>query len=258
MQKTLLVCSKSTRKYLPEFKNVYYVTGSPTIETLKLVDSEEKVVAIGGGAVIDTAKIICSGPIVCYPTTAAGSSCTSHSVYWDDQNKLSIRRKMPKAVIVLEEHTNNLPNKIKEYTTYDVISHCLDSLWSNKKTKESELYAKKALSILRQPHSNAELINAGNYGGMAIERCPTTILHAMSYPLTSFYNIPHGKALGFLLPKIAPYYNFDLSGFINYKPVVLSGIDWDLVCHESLKYEKIYNTIKPINNKILKKLIKTP
>ena len=112
-----------------------------------------------------------------------------------------------------------------------------------------------ALSILREDYSNAELVEAGNYGGMAIERCSTTILHAMSYPLTAFYKIPHGKALGFLLPRVCQYYDFDLGSLIDYQPVALEGVDWDFVCEESLKYDKIHNTTKPVNFEILKKII---
>jgi len=256
MQKTLLVCSRSTRDFLPEFENVHVVTGAATRKTLDMMGTEPEVVAIGGGAVIDTAKIIGSGPITCYPTTAAGSSSTSHSVCWDGVKKLSVKRHVPSRVIVVPEYVENLPEEVREYTTYDVISHCLDSMWSKNKTKESEMYARIALSILQGDYSNAELVEAGNYGGMAIERCSTTILHAMSYPLTAFYKIPHGKALGFLLPRVCQYYDFDLGSLVDHKPVVLGDIDWDFICMESLKYDKIHNTIKPINFQTLKEIIK--
>ena len=66
----LLVCSKSTRKFLPGYDRVRVVTSAPTKDILKEVGTEENVVAIGGGAVIDTAKILAKNPIVSYPTTA--------------------------------------------------------------------------------------------------------------------------------------------------------------------------------------------
>ena len=256
MQKTLLVCSPSTRSFLPQYEHLHIVRGAPTKQTLKMMDTRSSVVAIGGGAVIDTAKIICSEPIICYPTTAAGSSNTSHSVCWDGKEKLSIKRFVPKDVIIVDDFVNSLPSKAKEYTTYDVISHCLDSLWSKKRTDESEHYANLALKILRSKYSNSDLIQAGVYGGMAIEICPTTILHALSYPLTAHYGISHGQGLGYLLPRVCRYYDFILNDLINYEPISLGNIDWDLICSESLKYDKIYNTEKTINFKILKKIVK--
>ena len=256
MPETLLVCSPSTRSYLPQYKRVYVVKGAPQKKVLDLLDSEVSVVAIGGGAVIDTAKIISSNPITCYPTTAAGSACTSHSVCWDGTKKLSIKRKLPSIVRVEEEYVKNLPLTIKEYTTYDVISHCLDSLWSTKKTKESIKYAESALSILKNKYTNVELIKAGNLGGKAIQICPTTILHSLSYPLTAYYNISHGKALGYLLPRICNFFEFDLSRYNNYSPIELNNIDWDLICTEALKYDKIYNVKKQINKNTLTSILK--
>ena len=149
-----------------------------------------------------------------------------------------------------------MPLIVKEYTTYDVISHCLDSLWSTNKTKESIKYAESALSILKNKYTNVELIKAGNLGGKAIQICPTTILHSLSYPLTAYYNISHGKALGYLLPRICNFFEFDLSHYNNYSPIELNNIDWDLICTEALKYDKIYNVKKQINKNTLTSILK--
>ena len=104
MKKTLLVCSPSTRKY---FMNIdeYRIITDPlsATEAEDLKDSEESVIAVGGGAVIDAAKIICRNPVICYPTTASGTSFTTHSVCWDEHKKISINVTLPKAVIVREE-----------------------------------------------------------------------------------------------------------------------------------------------------------
>jgi alcohol dehydrogenase class IV len=256
MQETLLVCSPSTREYLPQYERVHKVTSAPQKSILKLLNSEQRVVAIGGGAVIDTAKIISSKPITCYPTTAAGSSCTSHSVYWNGNDKLSIKGDIPCTVNVVEEYISSLPKLAKENTTYDVISHCLDSLWSINKTRESTKYAKAALSILKGDYTNVDLINAGNLGGKAIQICPTTILHSLSYPLTAYYGISHGRGLGYLLPRVCQLFDFDLSEYNKYPPVELDDIDWELVCTESLKYDKIYNVHKKIDKNILLNIFK--
>jgi len=247
MQETLLVCSRSTKKYLPEYSRTFVVTGAATKEILDFEGSEASVVAIGGGAVIDTAKIISKNPITCYPTTAAGSSNTSHSVCWDGTRKLSIKREVPKDVYVVEDFIRDLPPMVKENTMYDVLSHCLDSMWSVNKTRESTKLAEQALDILKQDYTNSELVEAGNIAGTAIEICPTTILHSLSYPITAFYNISHGRALGYLLPRVCDYMNFDFSEYNKYPPVDLPAMDYFLIANNALRYNKIHDTMKKIN-----------
>ena len=91
--KRTIVCSPSTKKFIESNVGDEYiiVTGPPGEKILDLVDSIENVICIGGGAVIDYAKIISKGPIeICYPTTASGSSETSHAVYWIGNNKMGI------------------------------------------------------------------------------------------------------------------------------------------------------------------------
>ena len=247
MQETLLVCSRSTKKFLKPYKRTYVDDGPPKKDILSLKDTEERVVAIGGGAVIDTAKIISKTPIVCYPTTAAGSTKTSHSVCWDGTKKLSLKRMMPSHVYVVKEYVQNLPADVVEFTTYDALSHCLDSMWSKNSNKNNMHFIHMALEILERPHTNYELILAGNLAGEAIEICPTTILHSMSYPLTAHYGISHGKALGFLLPRVSNFMKFDLSRFIRYDPVELEDIDFSFIANETLKYSKVHDTIKKVD-----------
>ena len=77
---SLLVCSNSTKNFLNGFDRVRVVSSARDISILDEVGTEESVVAIGGGAVVDTAKILSKNPIDCYPTTDAGSSAPSWSV----------------------------------------------------------------------------------------------------------------------------------------------------------------------------------
>ena len=67
---SLLVCSNSTKDLLDGFQRKRIVKSAPDKNILSELSSEKYVVAIGGGAVIDTAKILCRTAIVCYPTTA--------------------------------------------------------------------------------------------------------------------------------------------------------------------------------------------
>ena len=202
---SLLVCSNSTKDLLNGFDRKRVITSAPDKSILLEVGTEESVVAIGGGAVVDTAKILSKNPIDCYPTTAAGSSATSWSVYWDGAKKCSLKRQRPKGVTFQGEFVESLPHEIVVETTYDVVSHCLDSLHSKKATEKSIEYCNEALELLRNKKNNFDLIKAGHTAGNAIEITGTNLLHSLSYPLTGHYGISHGIALGYFLPKISKF-----------------------------------------------------
>ena len=246
----LLVCSKSTREFLPGYDRVRIVTSAPTKDILDEVGTEENVIAVGGGAVIDTAKIISKNPITCYPTTAAGSSSTSWSVYWDGTKKCSLKRMLPKDVILNGLFIEDLSEEVIMSTTCDVVSHCLDSMSSIKATDESISYCKEALHILRTEKDNFGLIKAGDVAGKAIEIAGTNLLHSLSYPLTGHYNVSHGIALGYLLPRLSKFMGFDVDDIIGEYKIELE-FDKRFVIQEALKYPKIYEFNKDISEEIL-------
>ncbi len=255
---TLLVCSKSTKDFMSGFDKVRVVNGAPDSSILDEVGAYEKVTAIGGGAVIDTAKILSKNPIVSYPTTAAGSTETSWSVYWDGKKKCSIKRHKPRNVIIDSEFLN-LPYGVVAETTFDVVSHCLDSMNSKKATKESIEYCNRALKMLRnQGNGNVDLIRAGREAGKAIEIAGTNLLHSLSYPLTGHYGVSHGLALGYFLPKISKLIGNDVSDIIEqYENFTMDfNIDLEMVVDEALKYDKIYESDIFINKSILMEVLK--
>ena len=164
---------------LPDIERVKIVKSPVQKSELDLLyRSEEEVIAIGGGAVIDTAKIICKRPIVCYPTTAAGSSNTSHSVYWDGTDKFSISTPKPEKVIIKEEYINSIPENIFINTKADAISHCYDSLISIFANNYSRDRAMFALSLLEKSDLKSTIL-AGCEAGEAINITSTNVLHAL-------------------------------------------------------------------------------
>lgn len=256
----LLVCSKSTEHLA---KNISYdkimiISSLPTKDFVeRFCDTKNDVIAIGGGAVLDSAKIICKDRITCIPTTASGSSATSWAVYWDGPTKNSIKRKIPKKVIIKQKIANKifLPRNIMRNTIFDALSHCLDSLWSVKKTPLSEKYSKKALHLLTNNNDIFSVLKAGHWGGKAIEITGTNLLHALSYPLTGFYNIPHGLAIGYILARIVKYMEYNVIDIFNrFELGENIKIDFDFVINEALKYEKIFETTKIINKTILEEI----
>jgi len=256
MQETLLICSKSTREYFPDIKKHIIVSGKLQHNHLKMNKTKNRVIAVGGGAVIDMAKIISQGELVCYPTTASGACYTSHSVIWKDKKKLSVKTRKASSVVIEESFLNTLPEDVINDTKCDLLSHCIDSINSVDTNKESESLILESLEILKSSNSLYDLIYAGNLAGMAIEITPTTILHSLSYPLTGYYGFSHGRALGLLLPIISEMIDFDLDKYAT--PVVCLDkvVDFDFVVNQAKSTRKFKNFKRELDLKKLVYLLK--
>lgn len=242
----LMVCSRSTRKFVEEWEwdTIYQISEHPTKKILELNNTEENVIAIGGGSVIDTAKIISESPVLAIPTTFAGASRTTHAVYLADNQKCDISTCKP-VTIIKPEYLEGLSPNFLQYTKADCISHTIESLISIKANKFSNFFARIAMRLME----NGDFLNASLLAGDAMEIAGTNVIHALSYPLTIFYGISHGKALAFILPKVVSHL-FPESRLENLVSIELN-IDVNKVVDEALKYSKIFKSTKKINKQIL-------
>ncbi len=150
----------------------YFVSKSNRKHLSKLV------LAVGGGAIIDQAKIyakknrkIC----IAIPTTAAGASETSHSVVWG-REKINIKTDTP--LSFSPPFNVRLSKRVRSETTLDMLGQLVDYV---------------------NVCSDNELIEVGRYVGTLIEKHKTNLTHPMSYPLTLKYGVPHGFAVGLAL-----------------------------------------------------------
>jgi len=205
-----------------------------------LQQSVDLVIAIGGGSVMDIAKtvniiaanrgsreylrqyltgkekLIFKGkPLIAVPTTSGtGSEATHFSVAYVDNKKYSVVHKfmLPDCAIIDSELSLSLPRKIKAATGLDAFCQAIESLWSILSTEESKEYALQAITLVKDNFERAVLDD--NYGAMeamslaahlsgkAINISKTTAAHAMSYPLTVHFGIPHGHAVAMVFPSI--------------------------------------------------------
>jgi alcohol dehydrogenase len=201
------------------------------------------ILAIGGGAVIDYAKIAnvvelkdnLKDLIVNYsypfkekytklaaiPTTAgSGAEVTSNAVIYVEGIKHSFESQLlvPDNFFLIPEFLISAPNIIKASAGFDAIAQALESLVSKKSNEKSVEYASKSLrvsinsyiSFLNNPNlKNAtEMSIASNLAGKAISISKTTAPHATSYPFTSLFNISHGHAVGLFFERFFKF-NFD-------------------------------------------------
>lgn len=253
----LLVHSKSTEQYLDEwgYGERLLVTQPPVVGTF-ISESYDEVIAIGGGAVIDTAKIISRNPVIAIPTTFSGASRTSHAVYWCNGRKCNISTKKP-VTLLKPNYLETLPTKMLLCSRVDCICHALESLLSKQSTQRSRFYAATALTIVCKK-SLTEWLNASLLAGEAIEITGTNILHALSYSLTAIYGIPHAEGLAFLLRRIFPLLNplicpvpidFDLI------PDTSLSMDATEVIEEAYTYPKMFDSNMGITKDELKEVL---
>ncbi len=276
MQSALIVHSKHTKYYAKWLSNKYRdvtlleVTRPPTKGILKIKNNKDVVVGIGGGSVIDTAKIISKDRrCLAIPTTAAGASMTPYATVWGKE-KLSFPTKKP--ILEMDYHIpKDLPFNVLQSTTFDALSHAVESFWSKKATSRSKTYSRKAIALVNEYLNKKDvnvLITAGNLAGQAIALTKTNVVHATSYPITIEYGIDHGISCGMLLPHFVEYmdfrrlpelFNLDsterlvtfLKSLFLTPKIEMKNFDANLIADRVMKYSKIKQGPKRIDKKSL-------
>lgn len=104
-----------------------------------------------------------------------------------------------------------LPDYQKKSTLLDSLCQAIEAFWAKGATTESKNYSRKCISLILNNYKNyienntlgfKEILQASNYSGKAINIAKTTSAHAMSYKLTSTYNISHGHAVALCIIPI--------------------------------------------------------
>ena len=216
------------------------------------------IIAIGGGSVIDMAKLINSSQafngsvramiekngnfnkpikkLVAIPTTSgAGSEATHFAVLYID----NIKHSFSHLDFLLADYVFLYPKLTHSMNTYqtaisglDAYCQSIESYWSVNSTNESKNYASESINILTSNLFDAVIKNsltaknkisyAAYLAGKAINISKTTGAHAMSYFLTSEFNIPHGHAVAL---TIAQWFEFNVNTNFN-KILDKRGLDY--------------------------------
>ncbi len=266
-------------------KVFYKKSALPVLEELKKIIIDVKkfkpdlILAIGGGAIIDYAKmsnvvdvrddladliINYSYPfkekftkLAVIPTTAgSGAEVTSNAVIYVNGIKHSFESDLliPDFFFLIPNFLISAPKKIKASAGFDAIAQALESLVSKKSNVNSVEYATKSLKIslnsyvsfLQNPNlKNAtEMSIASNLAGKAINISKTTAPHAVSYPFTSLFNISHGHAVSLFFEN---FFEF------NYNNIDKSETSFDLKKRFDLIFDVIgVKNIQEFNSKISK------
>jgi alcohol dehydrogenase len=201
------------------------------------------VIAVGGGSVIDMAKLINLGQankstlhnivqnpknidsqgskLIAIPTTAGtGSEATHFAVLYIDKVKYSVAHidyLLPDIAVLYSPFTYSLNKYQSAITGIDAFAQSVESYWSVNSTVESKKIARDAIRMIwsslpkavfeNDKDAREVLLYASYLSGKAINISKTTGAHALSYPLTSYYNIPHGHAVALTL---AEWFDFNM------------------------------------------------
>lgn len=228
--------SKFSEKVI--FTEIY---GEPTVNdtekamALYFENDCDSIIAIGGGSVLDTAKIlalraankdediddICKldsncnmcVPFYAVPTTAGtGSEVTVFAVITDtEENKKKpfvSDKFQPDAVALDASLTLSVPKMSTAFTGIDALSHAVeaymggfapsfkeDKTTARKATKQIFKYLKKVCDNPSDLEARDKMQMAAYKAGIGFRRIGTGYVHAIAHRLGEYCHIPHGKAI---------------------------------------------------------------
>ena len=191
----------------------------------------DRVVAVGGGTVIDIAKlfvlegledvvdafdrtipIVKAKQLVIIPTTCGtGSEVTNLSIaeITSKHTKMGLADDAILAddAVIIPELLKGLPFQFYVYSAIDAFIHAVESYVSPKSNPYTRLYAKTAIDLILDVFSRIiadgpeyrferleDMLMASNFAGIAFGNTGVGAVHALSYPLGGTYHVPHGEA----------------------------------------------------------------
>ena len=213
-----------------------YGAGEPSDDMLEAMykdvhGSYKRIIAIGGGTVIDISKffslthtspvldlydgkreIVKGKELIIVPTTCGtGSEVTNIAV-------LSLNARGTKKglahdamygdyAVLIPELLKNLPFNFFATSSIDALVHAVESSLSPKATESTRLFGYKAIEMILKgykeiekhgPDARLPLLNdfllASNYAGIAFSIAGCAAVHAMSYPVGATFHVAHGES----------------------------------------------------------------
>lgn len=200
------------------------------------------IIALGGGSPMDVAKAVgvvaryggsiteyegggrVPGdiiPLIAIPTTAGtGSEVTAFSVITDHSRNYKSTvfsyKLIPAYAILDPELLTTAPVSVAAACGIDAMVHALEAYISKDASPFSDAMAEKALELIgknirryvadRTDIEAAEAMITGSlFAGIAFSWARLGDVHAMSHPVSAYFDVPHGVANAILLPTIVEY-----------------------------------------------------
>lgn len=213
-----------------------YGMGEPTDDMVEAIWSDikkpyKRVIAIGGGTVIDVSKLFAlkevspvldlydgvikpekARELILVPTTCGtGSEVTNISILAlnsrGTKKGLAVDELYADSAVLVPELMNGLPFGVFATSSIDALIHAVESSLSPKGNETTKLFGYRAIEMILRgymeiaksgPEARLPLLNdfllASTYAGIAFGNAGCGAVHALSYPLGAAYHVPHGEA----------------------------------------------------------------
>jgi alcohol dehydrogenase len=199
----------------------------------------EILIGLGGGSSMDCAKginfLFTNGgevkdywgvgkalrpmlPMIAVPTTAGtGSETQSFALISDARTHVKMAcgdKKASCRIALLDpELTVTQPPRITALTGIDALSHALETFVTSRRNPASLAFSREAwrllggnfAKVIAEPNNleaRGSMLLGASFAGMAIENSMLGAAHALANPLTTIFDVPHGQAVGVMLPHV--------------------------------------------------------
>lgn len=256
--KDLVFMSSSTMKYFKDSLNGAnvllrgdYGKGEPTDKMVEAIHenieknkiSYDRVIAIGGGTIVDVAKLLAlktfspveklfdkeikaekEKELIIIPTTCGtGSEVTNISILEFIQRKtkfgLADESLFADKAVLIPELLEGLPFSFFATSSIDALIHAVESYLSPKANEFTKVFSEKAIKMIlsgysyiakNSPDSRKDVLKdfliASTYAGIAFGNAGTGAVHAMSYPFSGEKHVAHGEANYVLFTEVLKMY----------------------------------------------------
>ncbi|SHJ36392.1 4-hydroxybutyrate dehydrogenase [Clostridium cavendishii DSM 21758] len=249
----------------------------------------DRVIAIGGGSIIDIAKILVlknvistkelferkipvikEKTLIIIPTTCGtGSEVTNISITEIKAKRtkmgLATEELFADYAVLIPELVRELPYEFFVYSSIDAFIHAIESLVSPKANAYTEMFSFEAIKTIINGYKAIiekgtnyrkkiieDFLIASNYAGIAFQNTGVGAVHALSYPLGGKYHVPHGEAnYAFFIEVFKFYKKMNPDGKIKKVNTFMANI-------LNVSEDKVYESLEELlNNLIVRKNLNT-
>lgn len=221
------------------------IKGEPTVADTRRIlalareAGADAVVGIGGGSVMDVAKLVATflnatqDLAECYgkgfierrglwfalaPTTAGtGSEVSPNAILLDESDNVKkgiISNHLLADVAYLDPVlTYSVPPRITAETGLDALTHCIEVYTNVHAHPCVDIYALKGISLIAQSllqavehgddaEAREAMLLGAMYGGLGLGPVNTAAVHALAYPVGGLFHKSHGLSNALLLPTV--------------------------------------------------------